>query len=580
MRAAPFALLLIAGCSADVGVSRAPLTSPLWGEEGEAFDPRGRLMDWSFAGYHAGEDPLPSPPVVADVRDFGAVGDGVTDDGAALEAAIAAAGEGGTVRVPAGRYLSRRRLSLTPGVVLEGAGRGDTTLFFPEALEDVYPGERNWSFGGGFIQASGASRMPELTTVVAPARRGDTRIVVADASVVSVGDWILIRQTDVDGQLMRRLHADLVDGGTDNVGDVGMRFPTRVLAVDGDALTLERALPLDVELAWSPTVLAEESGRREVGVRGLTIAFPHTAYPGHFAERGYNAIHFERVWHGFVEDVRIENADYGVSFTSSFFCTASGVVLETTASRGALEGHHGLNNGHGGDNLFVDFDVRAVFVHDLTNEWYAHGVVFTRGRGASLSMDHHRAAPYQTLWTELHLGDGARAFTSGGRGDRGPHTAAYDTLWNVTADAPFGFPAGSYGPRMTYVGVGVRGEPPASALEWHVEDIAAADIEPANLWEAMRRRRLGPAPEEDAGVRPRDAGARDGGRQRDASAPPLPDAGPAARDAGRGEVATGSCACRAGRRGDAPGWWWLALAGGLVAARRRRPYTRIDGQRR
>lgn len=571
-------LSLLVACSADgaeVGTARAPLTSSLWGVDGEAFDPAGRLMDWSYAGYHAGEDPLPDVAAVTDVTDHGATGDGSTDDGAAFEAAIAAAEDagGGAVTVPAGTYVLRRRLILSSGVVLRGAGRDATVLRFPQPLEDLYPGERNWSFSGGFIQASGSSSHPELTTVTAAASRGDRTITVADASGISTGEWILIQQTDVDGTLMRRLHADLADGGADNVGDVGMRFPTRVTGVAGDAVTLERALPLDLESQWSPTVFAVDPRLSEIGVEHLAIEFPHTTYPGHFNELGYNGIHFNHAWNSWVRDVRIVNADYGVSFTGCFFSTAQGVVLATAESRGSDNGHHGLNNGHGGDNLFIDFDVQTGFIHDLTNEWYAHGVVFTRGRGSDLSMDHHRAAPYSTLWTEIHTGAGTQPFRSGGSADRGPHTAAYDTLWNVVADAPMGFPPGDYGPRMNYVGFGTDEDPPSSAVEWHVEDIPPAELEPPNLWEAMRARRLGPGPgEEDAGTALPDAGATDAGATADAGGS---DAGEAAFDAGDPAldddrmVTGGGCGCGAGR-GSPPAEALVPLAVVTLLLRRRR----------
>ena len=568
-------LFALAGCAADPVVpARAALTSTLWGTSGEAFNPRGRLMDWSYAGYHAGDDPLPDVPAVVDVADFGAVGDGTTDDGAAFESAVDAvsAAGGGAVTVGAGTFVLRRRLSLSTGVVLRGAGRDATTLHFPEALEDLYPGERNWSFSGGFIQANASSTLPELTDVVAPAARGDTEVTVADASEIAPGDWVLIRQVDMDGTLMRRLHADLADGGTDNIGDIGMRFPTRVLEVAGNTLTLERALPVDVEARWSPTVFAVEPRISEVGVEHLTMSFPHTVYPGHFNERGYNAIHFSHVWHGWVREVTVLNCDYGISFTNTFFSTATGVVLETTASRGTDNGHHGINNGHGGDNLFVDFDLRTSFVHDLTNEWYAHGVVFTRGRAVDLSLDHHRAAPYSTLWTELHAGAGSQIFRSGGRADRGPHTAAYDTLWNIHADVQMGFPAPDYGPRMNYVGFQTTDDPPGSAVEWHVEAIAPDELEPPNLWEAMRARRFGPPPDPDAGPS-EDGGARDTGTEpadssvaRDSDVPADGDV----RDAGDVEPPSEGCGCHAAPRGRAPLLWLALLVAVLARARPRR----------
>lgn len=39
-----------------------------------------RLLDWSYAGYMAGEMPIPRLALVGSVMDFGAVGDGVADD--------------------------------------------------------------------------------------------------------------------------------------------------------------------------------------------------------------------------------------------------------------------------------------------------------------------------------------------------------------------------------------------------------------------------------------------------------------------------------------------------------------------
>jgi hypothetical protein len=62
------------------------------------------------------------------VRDFGAVGDGVKDDTGAFVAALKAAGElgGNTVFVPRGNYLIQDRLEIPENVVLEGVFRAPT----------------------------------------------------------------------------------------------------------------------------------------------------------------------------------------------------------------------------------------------------------------------------------------------------------------------------------------------------------------------------------------------------------------------------------------------------------------------
>src|SRR4051812_31415797 len=59
--------------------------SDLWGTNGELWNPIGRLPDYSFAGYRSGRGSIPEIAVTANVKDFGAVGDGKTDDTAAFE---------------------------------------------------------------------------------------------------------------------------------------------------------------------------------------------------------------------------------------------------------------------------------------------------------------------------------------------------------------------------------------------------------------------------------------------------------------------------------------------------------------
>lgn len=80
-------------------------TCPLWGCHGEGWIKGGLLSDWSFAGYGAGLEAIPSPLVTVDVkRDFHAAANGVTDDTAAVKAAIEATKEtGGVIYFPPGK---------------------------------------------------------------------------------------------------------------------------------------------------------------------------------------------------------------------------------------------------------------------------------------------------------------------------------------------------------------------------------------------------------------------------------------------------------------------------------------------
>ncbi len=69
---------------------------------------------------------------VYDVRAYGARGDGVSNDSAAIQAAInAASAVGGTVTVPAGTFAVNSTISLKSGVTVRGAGIDRTILFMP-----------------------------------------------------------------------------------------------------------------------------------------------------------------------------------------------------------------------------------------------------------------------------------------------------------------------------------------------------------------------------------------------------------------------------------------------------------------
>ena len=43
-----------------LAAATASVTSKLWGAAGERWSPAGRLIDYSYAGYHSGDDPIPT----------------------------------------------------------------------------------------------------------------------------------------------------------------------------------------------------------------------------------------------------------------------------------------------------------------------------------------------------------------------------------------------------------------------------------------------------------------------------------------------------------------------------------------
>jgi hypothetical protein len=483
------------GVARDGSVNSGCTPSTIFGKSGELWKKDGRLIDVSYAGYHTGVDPIPNVAgPMRSVKEFGAVGDGVADDTQAFLDGIMTLAEG-VLLVPAGRYMITQRLTISKSnFVLRGEGMDKTTLFFPKSLGDIYgltvsPGGTNWSFNGGLLTVSGSDTGAVLATVTANAPHGTNQLMVSTTSGIQVGDWVRVLQTDNAGSLFMALYAGTAPGNVaEDGGTQVFRFYSRVTAVEANSLTLERTLPFQVDTNWMPEVRAAKPSVREVGIESLTVEMLGTPYPGHFQEHGYNAIYYTGTFDSWVRDVQILNADFGVSIYASFFATVTGVILDSNFDRGPSNGHHGLNSARGADVLFTKFDVRKKYVHDLTIDGYTMGTVFSDGKGLDLNMDHHGRAPYGTLWTNLDLGRGTRAFASGGASNRLPCTAAYTTLWNVTAAAPVGFPARGFGPLMNFVGVtGTTGAPPTA--DYSVENIPAESLCQPDLYQAMLARR-------------------------------------------------------------------------------------------
>jgi hypothetical protein len=466
--------------------------SKLYGRTGELWKTDGRIVDPSYAGYHTGIDPIPDAPVAKRVTDFGAKPDDTGDDTQAFIDGIAMTD--GVLLVPAGKYIISQRLDIKKSnVVLRGEGPGKTTLFFPKSLGSLYGGD--WSFVGGLITVTGNDGGAQLATITANAARGATTLMVSATTGIKVGDWVRVVQADAgDYSLFKAMYGGMASGNTgQNAGDEVYHHHTRVTAVGAGSITLERPLPLEVDMRWKPQIRAVKPTVSEVGIEHLTMEMQGTKYPGHFNEEGYNGIYFVGAHDSWVRDVTILNADFGVHFNGSFFCTATGVVLDTNFDRGGLIGHHGFNSSHGQDNLFTHFDFRKKYVHDMSVDAYAMLTVFASGKGVDLNFDHHGRAPYATVWTNIDVGAATRPYASGGSGNRMPHTGAYTTVWNVFGAKPVGFPAGGFGPLMNFVGVtGTDGSVPDS---YSVEPTSSDKLCQKDLYEAMvAARRAGKHP--------------------------------------------------------------------------------------
>ena len=501
------ALLLALAVAVPLRAQDAPAHSELWGEAGELWDPAGRLPDFSWAGYGYGERDLPSPPIATNVRDFGAVGDGVADDTDAIQSAIAATNEG-AIFFPPGTYLISDRIDvLKSNVVLRGAGVDETVLYFTRHLEDIEPnmGETtsgrptsNYSWSGGLIRLEGAFRQKTITDITAHSARGMSSAEVESAVGLYPGRWVEIRVEDVPN---RTLADHLYAGDPGNVSKLGnwccrVSQVMQITAVEGNTIRFNRPLWFDLRPEWRPQVRTWSPTVTESGIEHMTLEMPNRSYEGHFTELGFNGIELDDVAHCWVRNVRIHNADSGLFVTGRFnTITDVSITSQRFPYRTPGGGHPSNTTGHHGiyisddDNVFTDFVIDTRFVHDISVS-HAAGNVISNGRGVDVALDHHKRYPFANLFSNLHLGEGTRPWRSGGGADLGRHAAAWNTYWNITADQSLALPSSGFAtPMINLVAYDSDDRRPRSSELWY-ERIASDALVPQDLHEAMLERRL------------------------------------------------------------------------------------------
>lgn len=514
-----FSLALLAS-----GTTSAQGSSQQWGSTGEKWASTSRLPDFSAAGYHAGKKAIPDVPVATKVTDHGATANDDVDDTDAFLKAIAAA-ENGAVLIPKGRYkISQVLMICKSNVVLRGEGSEQSVLEIDKSLTVHAPQSKSvcdeqalqggigtqknrWPYMGGFVWFEGNQTGQRLTPVTAPAARGSTQLSVQSVEGISIGQLLRLVQLDDDKhRLIKMMQAgmnfesDQVNYLKPELGDTRkvMDWVFEVVAIDSSSrtLTLDRPLRLDVDTGLSPALYAHQTRSQEVGVERLGFRFPGAAKKAHNAEEGYNAIYFNHVTNGWVRDVQIIDADYGINARSFVYNSSFEDIVFKTGKRSQPSCHHGLSASIlSQDNLFnrYRFDGKTHCIHDVTVEAYTTGNVFSNGVHNKVSLDHHKGAPYENLFTNLHSTDGSTLFHWGGGTHRGPQSGVRSTFWNITADnAIEAVPEVRHFPMVNVIGLKGAKVPSndTNAQAW-VELSGEGGVTPPNLHASQVARKTG-----------------------------------------------------------------------------------------
>ena len=510
------------------------------------------LPDFSYAGYHWGEDALPAAfpdHTVLDVAAFGAVPDDGADDTEALQAALAAAHatEGPVlVRLPPGRFVLTDILAIERSdLVLQGAGsaEGGTTLYMPRPLSslptpaamaeleeyllanDKRQRERDrgidepyslYAWSGGFVWTntpggrgkpylSEYDREPTTLATGLTGRRGEHTITATGAADVAPGQIVQVNwfnREGPEGSLIDYLYdghaADLAVGERhwESPEMPLTRQEVTVLAVNGNQITIKEPLLHDLRPEWLPTLTAW-APITEVGIEGIRFEFLYQEYKVHHVEAGNNAIYLTNTAHSWVRDVDVVNGDSGILTD-----VCSNVTIEDVGIYGRTY-HYGVHMGDCYNVLAREVYVAAPVVHTFTFNTGSRMCVYTASTATDDPvLDQHSGLNYQNLFDDLTLfvDDPAhQPLTGGGASYWKPSHAAFPVMWNVELDflypdagAPVAIEGLEDGPSARIVGMHADRD---LTLEYgpapYVEGLNRPNVAVPSLYEYQLRARLG-----------------------------------------------------------------------------------------
>lgn len=440
---------------------RATNGSELWREYAKDPDRHPLIPNCSFAGYRRGEAPLPNVPTIVDAREFGSVGDGRTDDTAAVQQALHAASlaGGGAVFLDEGRYLISGVLHLKDsGVVLRGAGRGHTQLVFTRSLTDILgsstfheePKRSIYGWAGGLIWISPTMKPgptnweawpagQPLGTLAAPARAGDRDLeLTSDTAAalrtqgIDAGTTIMMTWTDpgdrsflehiAGHESMRAFDWDTF--GTMLLGRRPWRWQVEIAALDKTHLTLAQPLRVDADPRWNIQLERLPDHVSEVGVEHLTITMLNTERTDvHLQDVGFNGIYLNRALHCWVRDVEIQNAQNGIIVAASKNTTTRDFTIS-----GRRHHHATALRMASHDNLVAGFVIDAPPLHGINTEGLSSGNVWHNGTMLHGTFDSHRQMSFDSLRTDITVHNDGRP---GGSRTAGPFLGKRVVHWNI-----------------------------------------------------------------------------------------------------------------------------------------------------
>lgn len=274
--------------------------------------PQSRTVDWTLAGLRA--DTLTGLPVF-DLQSLGAIGDGLTPNDAVIPNFIASYfGVGAILEFPSGEFLFNNTITLPDNFIIRGQGADSTIL------------KMDLGGSGHGIDINGTSSNADTSRLLLPSAKDARQIIVWDASTVSAGDWLQLKQYDTDWVTST--------WAEEETGQI-----VQVDTLAGDTIWLKSPLRMDYDTART-AYYQKISPRKNVGIECLKIQRIDDTAP----QQSCNIL-FRYAVNCWVKGIESEN------------CTFSHIRAERSSNLYVAQSyfHHGFDYGGGGRAYGVVF---------------------------------------------------------------------------------------------------------------------------------------------------------------------------------------------------------------------------------
>ncbi|MFA6831567.1 MAG: DUF4955 domain-containing protein [Bacteroidaceae bacterium] len=476
------------------------------------------LRDFSYAGYHHGEDGIPDvnyPKI--DITKYGAVANDGKSDREAFIKAIKVAEEtavtkgGAIIYIPEGTFRlhnanePNETISIKgSNIVLRGEDRNKSILFMEAPNETTTP-DKKWT-GPVLIQFIPSNTISEVVTkITKSAAVGEKTVNVISTKGLKIGQYVAVHLKDSNDSLIAQTVAPLkLTKKWAQLWDRGVMIESfhQIVSLTSNSITFKEPLMTPIDIKW-PWGITTQPKLAEVGVENLTFLGDfHEKFVHHknwLHDSGYCMVKFRSCVDSWMRNLTFRDVSSAAGLDFSANCSILNCKVE------GYQGHSSINNQEASRTLMAN-------IYDKSGQWHSVGVskpsigsVLWRIKSTpNTCFESHSSQPRYTL-IDNWSGGFMKGHGGGAVGSLPTHLEGL-VLWNYEeTDAPemdFDFvdATSPYWRVLPPIIVGFhapKGQKCSTFNQKQVkyEEFNGQEVLPISLYEAQLKLRLGKLPE-------------------------------------------------------------------------------------